>query len=122
MIRLKEQKIRQMIAETGYSVRGFSEKYGFSQGSLSNWITGARNIKRINLDRLCDALHCEPQDISNFVFVYTGEAAAALEADRQEICGIFGNLNEQQRKAIIAMAQTVADANRKAEEVEVFGE
>ena len=119
MIKLKEQKVRQKIAMTGLSVRAWGEQHGFSQGTLSNWLIGARNIKHSSLFKLAEALNCEPEEIASVVFVYTGEGINELEADREEISGIFGNLSKKQRKAIIVLAETVADANRRAEEAEV---
>ena len=105
MIKLKEQKIRQMIAETGYSVRAWGEKNGFSQGTLSNWLTGARNIKRSSLEKLCEVLQCPISDIADFVFVNKDEEAAELAADKEEICRIFDLISEQQRFAILNMAR-----------------
>ena len=119
MLKLKENVVRKMIAKTGYSVAAWAEKNGFSQGSLSNWITGTRNIKHSNLDKLAAALGCEPNEIVNIVIDYTGEGVSELEADREEICGIFGNLNEEQRKAIIAVAVQIDEANRRAERIEI---
>jgi transcriptional regulator with XRE-family HTH domain len=116
MIKLKEKKIRQMIAETGHTVTSWGEKYGFPQTTLSNWLTGARNIKRSSLEKLAEALGCEPQVISDFIFEYTGAGIAELEADREEICGIFGNLSKEQRKSIINMAQLIANANKTIEQ------
>lgn len=118
MIKLKEQKVRQKIAETGYSVKAWAEKHGFPQGTLSGWLTGARNIKHSSLFKLAEALNCEPEEIASVVFVYTGEGINELEADREEISGIFGNLSKGQRKAIITLAETVADANRRVDEAE----
>jgi DNA-binding Xre family transcriptional regulator len=119
MIKLKEHKIKTMIAQTGYSVRAWGEQNGFSQGTLSNWLTGARNIKRSSLEKLADALHCDIKDIAEFTFTYTGLGIDELEADREEICGIFGNLSKAQRKVVIDFSSLVADANRKIEESEL---
>lgn len=114
MLRLKEKEIRSRIAATGDSVRAWGGKHGFPQTSLSHWITGTRNIKRGNLERLAAALRCNPDDISEPVIIFAG--VDQLETDRQEIAGIFGNLNAGQRQAIITMAQTIADARRKGED------
>lgn len=119
MLRLKGEKIKEKIAATGYSVREWGQKNNFSQGTLSNWITGARNIKMATLQRLATALHCEPFDIAEVVFVFDQTQVVQLEQDRDEICGLFARLNDQQRQAIINMAQTIADANMKAEEAEI---
>lgn len=113
MIRLREQKVRQIIAQTGLSVRAWGEQYGFSQGTLSNWLSGARNIKPKSLLKLASALNCEPEDISEIYWVLDNSVAIQLEADREEIRGIFGNLRPKQRKVIIDMAELIADANQK---------
>ena len=119
MIKLKEHKIKTMIAETGYSVRAWGEQNGFSQGTLSNWLTGARNIKRSSLEKLADALHCDVKDIADFTFTYTGAGIDELKADQEEICGIFGNLNKVQRRSIIDFSDLIADANRRIEEADL---
>lgn len=119
MIKLKEHTVRLKIAQTGLSVTAWGEKHGFAQTTLSNWLTGVRNIKPASLEKLAEALHCEVEEIASVVFVYTGEGISELEADREEISGIFGNLSKGQRKAIITLAETVADANRRADEAEV---
>ena len=108
MIKLKEQKIKQMIAETGYSVRAWGEKNGFSQGTLSNWLTGARNIKRSSLEKLCFALECTSSDIADFVFVNKDEEEAELAADKEEICRIFDNISVEQRFALLNVARFMA--------------
>lgn len=113
MIKLKEQKIRRMIAETGYSVRAWGEKNGFSQGTLSNWLTGARNIKRSSLEKLADALGCGGSDIADFIFVSECEEEAGLTADKEEICRIFDNLSEQQRFTLLNVARFMAPAGKK---------
>ena len=115
MIRLREQKVRQIIAKTGLSVKAWGDLNGFAQTTLSNWITGARNIKRASLLKLASALNCEPEDISEIYWEFDNSVAIQLEADREEIRGIFGNLLPKQRKVIIDMAELIADANRKAE-------
>jgi transcriptional regulator with XRE-family HTH domain len=105
MIKLKEQKIRQMIAEAGYSVRSWGDKYGFPQGTLSNWLTGARNIKRSSLEKLSDALGVAVSDIADFVFAGESEEASQLAADKEEICRIFDLISEQQRFALLNTAR-----------------
>lgn len=119
MIKLKEHAIRSRIAETGHSVKSWGEQNGFPQTTLSNWLTGARNIKRSSLEKLADALHCDIKDIAEFTITYTGLGIDELEADREEICGIFGNLSKVQRKTIIDFSNLVADANRKIEEADL---
>ena len=118
MIKLKEHSVRAKIAQTGHSVRSWAEANGFPQGTLSGWITGARNIKRTNLDKLSKALHCDPSEISEIVWEYDNTAGMLLESDREEICGIFGNLSKEQRKKIIEFADLIAEANRQLEMVE----
>lgn len=118
MIRLKEQTIRKKIALTGYSVRVWAEAHGFPQGSISNWLTGARNIKRSNLEKLAEALRCKVEDIADIVWEYSGHDVAELEADREEISGLFGNLTAPQRKAVINLADVISDANRQAQRIE----
>jgi transcriptional regulator with XRE-family HTH domain len=119
MIRLKEQKVRQIIGNTGLSIKAWAEVHGFTQGTVSGWVTGRRNIKQSSLFKLAHALGCEPEEISEIVWEYDNSAAFQLEADREEIRGIFGNLLPKQRKVIIDMAELIADANRKAELAEV---
>ena len=113
MIRLREQKVRQLIAKTGLSVKAWGEVNGFTQGTLSGWITGRRNIKPKSLLKLASALNCEPEDISEIYWELDNSVAIQLEADREEIRGIFGNLRPKQRKVIIDMAELIADANQK---------
>lgn len=113
MIRLREQKVRQIIAKTGLSVKAWGDLNGFAQTTLSNWITGARNIKPKSLLKLASALNCEPEDISEIYWELDNSVAIQLEADREEIRGIFGNLRPKQRKVIIDMAELIADANQK---------
>lgn len=124
MIKLKEQKIKQMIAETGHSVRKWGKINGFPQGTLSGWLTGARNIKRSSLEKLADALGTTVAEISTFTFVYTGEGIEEMQADQEEIASIFAYLNKSQRKAILNMANLMKDGNQKAElaEVQAFEE
>lgn len=119
MIKLKEQKIRKIIAETGYSVRKWGEINGFPQGTLSGWLTGARNIKRSSLEKLADSLGTTVAEISTFTFEYTGEGIAEMQADQEEIATIFSYLNKQQRKAILNTANLMKDGNQKAELAEI---
>lgn len=105
MIKLREHKIRQMIAETGYSVRAWGDKNGFAQGTLSNWLTGARNIKRSSLEKLSDALGVTATEIADFIYEGENEEAAGLAADKEEICRIFDLISEQQRFAVLNMAR-----------------
>lgn len=118
MIRLKENTVKKMIALTGYSVRAWAEANGFPQGSISNWLTGARNIKRSSLEKLAVALRCKVEDIADIVWEYSGHGVAELEADREEISGLFGNLTAPQRKAVINLADVISDANRQAQHLE----
>lgn len=120
MLKLKENAVRQKIAETGYSVKAWGEKHGFIQGTLSGWITGARNIKRENLEKLAAALHCNIFDIATIVMEYTGNGVSELEADREEISSLFGRLSDKQRKAIIKITTLMAETNDKAEKLEVM--
>lgn len=120
MIRLREQKVRQLIAKTGLSVKAWGDLNGFAQTTLSNWITGARNIKPKSLEKLADALNCKPEDISEIYWEFDNSVAIQLEADREEIRGIFGNLLPKQRKVIIDMAELIADANQKIELAETI--
>ena len=115
MIRLREQKVRQLIAKTGLSVKAWGELNGFAQTTLSNWITGARNIKRASLLKLASALNCEPEEISEIYWEFDNSVAIQLEADREEIRGLFGLLSPKQRKVILDMAELIADANRREE-------
>lgn len=118
MLKLKEKVIREMIAKTGYSVKAWGEANGFSQGSLSNWITGTRNIKRSSLEKLATALRCDIFDIASVVMEYTGAGVSELEADREDICGIFGGLDDKQRKAIIHIAELMEKGNRELEHLQ----
>lgn len=118
MIRLKENTVKKMIALTGHSVRAWAEANGFPQGSISNWLTGARNIKRSSLEKLAAALRCKVEDIADIVWEYSGHGVAELEADREEISGLFGNLTAPQRKAVINLADVISDANRQAQHLE----
>lgn len=52
---------------TGLTIRNWAIQHGFPQGSLSNWITGVRNIKYDNLLRLAQELHCQPEDIADVI-------------------------------------------------------
>jgi transcriptional regulator with XRE-family HTH domain len=115
MIRLREQKVRQIIARTGLSVRAWGEQYGFSQGTLSNWLSGARNIKRASLLKLASALNCEPEEISEIYWEFDNSVVMQLEADREEIRCLFGLLSAKQRKTILDMAELIADANQRME-------
>ena len=118
MIKLKEHAVRAKIAQTGYSVKSWGEHYGFAQGTLSGWITGRRNIKRDSLDKLATALKCDPWEISEVIWEYDSAAGLMLESDREEICGIFGNLSKEQRKKIIDFAGLIAEANRQMQMIE----
>lgn len=120
MIKLKINKIQNLIAASGYSVKAWGQKYGFPQTTLSNWLTGSRNIKRSSLDALASALGVAPEDIAEFVWVYTGDGIPEIEEDKDEIANIFENLTKKQRKTIIEFARLAADANRKADLAE-FG-
>ena len=107
-----------MITQTGYSVKAWGEKNGFPQGTLSGWLTGARNIKRSSLEKLAVALRCKVEDIADIVWEYSGHGVAELEADREEISGLFENLTAPQRKAVINLADVISDANRQAQHLE----
>ena len=72
---------------------------------MSNWLTGARNIKRSSLEKLSDALGVVATDIADFVFEDESIEAAALAADKEEICRIFDLISEQQRFAILNTAR-----------------
>jgi transcriptional regulator with XRE-family HTH domain len=119
MLRLKENVVRQKIAETGYSVKAWAESNGFAQGTLSGWITGARNIKRDNLEKLATALRCDMFEIATVVMEYTGKGVSELQADQEEISGLFTRLSEKQRKAIIKMADIMVEANIRVEQLEI---
>ena len=119
MLKLKEHIVRKKIAQTGFSVKAWAERNGFSQGSLSNWLTGSRNIKHSSLEKLAEALHCDIFDIAQVVIEYTGVGVSELEADREEICGLFGNLSPKQRKAIIDIAELIADANKTLDSADI---
>lgn len=114
MLKLKERIVRYRIAETGYSVKAWGEKYGFSQGTLSGWLTGARNIKRSSLEKLAEALLCDPFDIATIVVESVGNEIPELEADREEIYSLFGCLTSKQRKSIIKVADLMVEGNKKA--------
>ena len=103
MIKLKEQKIKQLIAESGHSVRSWAKMYNFPQGTLSNWLNGARNIKRSSLERLAEALGVAATEIADFVFI--GKSTEEIAASKEEICRIFDLISEQQRFAILNMAR-----------------
>ena len=105
MIKLKEQKIRKLIAEAGYSVRAWGEQNGFPQGTLSNWLTGARNIKRSSLEKLAEALECSATEIADFVFVSQSDEDEGLAADKEEICRIFEKISEKQRFTLLNVAK-----------------
>ena len=115
MLKLKENVVKKMIADAGYSVKSWAENNGFSQGTLSNWLNGSRNIKRSSLEKLAAALRCEVSAISYVVMEYSAIGVSELEADREEICGLFGNLTAYQRKAVIKLADIISDANREAQ-------
>lgn len=119
MIRLKANTVKKKIAQTGLSVSAWGAANGFTQGTLSGWITGRRNIKHSSLSKLATALRCEPEEIAEIFWVFDNSVAVQLEVDREEICGIFGNLSAEQRKAIINMANLMADANWKKEREQI---
>lgn len=118
MLRLKEKIIREMIAKTGYTVKAWGEMHNFSQTTLSNWITGRRNIKRSSLEKLAAALRCDIFDIASVVMEYTGAGVSELKADREDICGLFGGLDDKQRKAIIHIAELMEKGNREIEHLQ----
>jgi DNA-binding Xre family transcriptional regulator len=115
MLKLKENAVRQKIAETGYSVKAWGEKHGFSQTTLSNWITGVRNIKRDNLEKLAAALHCDIFDIATIVIEVKQQYISELEDDCEEIRGMFGKLTAKQRKAILNLAALMVNGNEQIE-------
>jgi hypothetical protein len=113
MLKLKENAVRHKIAETGYSVKAWGEKHGFVQGTLSGWITGARNIKRDNLEKLAAALHCDIFDIATIVIEVNQLHISELEDDCEEIRGMFGKLSAKQRKAILNIAALMINGNEQ---------
>lgn len=119
MIRLKEHAVRKIIAQTGLSVSAWGAANGFTQGTLSGWITGRRNIKHSSLLKLAEALRVTPEEISEIMWIYNDSVAIQLEADREEICGLFGNLSPKQRKAIIDIAELIADANKTLDSADI---
>lgn len=117
MLRLKEKKIKEMIAQTGLTIRNWAIQHGFPQGSLSNWITGVRNIKYDNLLRLAQELHCQPEDIADVIIKMNPDKIKELEEDRREISALLVYLTTEQRKRILDLVQKIADANRAEEEL-----
>ena len=117
MLKLKEKKIRELIAQTGLSVRAWAHEHGFPQTSLAGWIVGSRNIKHDNLLRLAQELHCQPEDIADVVIKMNPDKIKELEEDRREISALLVYLTEEQRKRVINLVQTLVDANRAAEEL-----
>jgi transcriptional regulator with XRE-family HTH domain len=120
MLKLKENAVRQKIAETGYSVKAWGEKYGFSQTTLSNWLNGTRNIKRDNLEKLAAALHCDIFDIATIVIEINQSRILELEDDCEEIRGMFGKLSAKQRKAILNLTALLVNGNEQIEHYETM--
>ena len=117
MLKLKEKKIRELIAQTGLSVRAWAHEHGFPQTSLAGWIVGSRNIKHDNLLRLAQELHCQPEDIADVVIKMNPDKIKELEEDRREISALLVYLTTEQRKRILDLVQKIADANRAEEEL-----
>lgn len=119
MRELNRKKLQERIENCGLTPFAFARKHGFNDATLRRWLNGERNAKISNIQQLATALDCKIEDISDLVFKFDPSQVVQLEQDRETICGIFGYLNDNQRKSIIQMADVIASANRKMEEMEL---
>jgi transcriptional regulator with XRE-family HTH domain len=119
MKELNRQKLRKKIEDCGLTPFAFAQKHGFNDATLRRWLNGERNAKISNIQQLATALRCEIEDITDVVLEFDPAQVVQLEQDRETICGLFGYLNDAQRMSIIQMAEVIADANKKMEEVEI---
>lgn len=120
MRKLDRQKLQEKIEKTGDTTFAFAKKHGFTYETLRRWLNGEREAKISNITKLACALNCSIEEITFFYRELNLSVISELEADREEIHGLLGNLNKEQRQVIIQMAQTISDANQKALDAEIY--
>jgi len=116
MLRLRGDKVREMIAATGLSVRAWGIEHGFPQGTLSNWLQGTRNIKKSMLVRLAEALHCDVTEISMIVVPIDQEKMSRRDEQLDELRYLWTFLTDAQRQQVLALLRSIAEPKIKESE------
>ena len=115
MLKIKETKVRELIARTGLSVRAWGIEHGFPQSTLSNWLNGTRHIKRCQLLKLTDELHVsDASEIAEIVFVLDPEKIAKTAEKEQELICLWRLLTDDQQAQILALIRSIAEPIKKA--------
>ena len=117
MRKLRSKEFLAILERRGLSVNAFALQSGIPQGTLSHLVSGDRNVGPKTLKRICDALHCEPGDISHWFYVVDQSKLAEIERMEQELLGHFSCLTRVQKERVIRMVQGLAEANRAEEEL-----
>jgi len=112
MLKIKEKKVRELIGNTGLSVRAWSADHGFAQPTLSSWINGTRNIKKSQLIKLAEALHVDDLSEISFVeFHLDQEKIDQIENELAEIRNFWKFLPSEQRSSILNLIRTMAESH-----------
>lgn len=117
MRKLKTDAFMSMLQCRELTVNAFAQQTGIPQGTLSHYVRGDRNIGPKTLKKLCDALHCEPSDISTLFFKIDKSKQAEMKRRDDELLGCFHQLTSVQRERVLRMVQGLAEANRAEEEL-----
>ena len=116
MLKLKGIKVRELIGKSGMSVRSWGQDHGFAQSTLSSWLNGTRNIKKIALVKLAEALHVDNlSEISFAEFRLDQAKLKAIEAEKEEVCNLWGHLKDDQRKTVLDLIRSIAETNMNRE-------
>ena len=110
MLKVKREKVRELIGKTGLSVRAWGLANGFAQPTLSSWLNGTRNIKKQQLAKLADALCVDDLSEISFVEFHLDESRARnLDSEIEEITGLWPRLTDDQRSAVMQTVRAMAN-------------
>lgn len=117
MRKLRSKEFLAILERRGLSVNAFALQSGIPQGTLSHLVSGDRNVGPKTLKRICDALHCEPGDISHWFHVVDQSELAEIERLDRDLIGAFHQLTSVQKERVIRLVEGLAEANRAEEEL-----
>ncbi len=117
MRKLKTDSFLSMLQARELTVNAFAQQTGIPQGTLSHYVRGDRNIGPKTLKKLCEALHCDPTDISTLFFKVDKKKLAESKQRENDLVGYFHQLTTVQQERVLRMVQGLADANMAEEEL-----
>jgi len=93
-------RIKQLLAERGWSVYRLAEKSGIPQSTLSNMFNRSNYPTVPTLERICKAL-----DISLSDFFSDEDLAPNAEQLDAEMTEVWAKLDPEQKKALLSLAK-----------------